>query len=227
MPNKKSNQKGFTLVELLISVAIIAILSTMGIASFQNYSNREAAKNSAMELGSIFKKYQNYAISGQKNLMPGVTDTCSPDHFVFRISQASGSSSGSIALLTIDYSASPCADYWGNGVIVDSRPLLGGTKIAEVGYRNSHHPPFTYVPAPSQCTNAWDGTFISILFHYGKIEPELYCSYAVVTYYRRITPGGSGGNYDGDAVYAILEKNGARYRVVFTIWGQVYEEKAI
>ena len=79
-----SKSKGFTLIELLISVAIIAILSVISIASFEGATNRAAVKNSAQILKTDLRKWQNFAISGAKDPLPGGSPGCNlPNTYEF------------------------------------------------------------------------------------------------------------------------------------------------
>ena len=72
--SKIAGKEGFTLIELLIVVAIIGILSTIVLANYNSFGTRQEVKNAAGKLKSELRKYQNFAISGQKNptaLAPG------------------------------------------------------------------------------------------------------------------------------------------------------------
>ena len=71
-----SKSKGFTFIELLISVSIIAILSVISIGSFQGATNRAAVKNSAQILKADLRKWQNFALSGAKDPAPGGPPGC-------------------------------------------------------------------------------------------------------------------------------------------------------
>ena len=72
--NRISNLQGFTLIELLIVVAIIGILSTIVLANYNSFGTRQEVKNAAGKLKSELRKYQNFAISGQKTPNPSDTD---------------------------------------------------------------------------------------------------------------------------------------------------------
>jgi len=65
--SKIAGKEGFTLIELLIVVAIIGILSTIVLANYNSFGTRQQVKNAAGQLKSELRKYQNLAISGQKD----------------------------------------------------------------------------------------------------------------------------------------------------------------
>ncbi|MDI6727521.1 MAG: prepilin-type N-terminal cleavage/methylation domain-containing protein [Thermodesulfovibrionales bacterium] len=65
---KKRDERGFTLVELLIVIAIIAILAAIAIPQFTQYRQKALeggmvsdAKNAATQLESLFSDDQSYA----------------------------------------------------------------------------------------------------------------------------------------------------------------------
>ncbi len=67
--------KGFTLVELLISVAIIVIISSFGIASFNGASQRSAVKSQAQELKTLIRKMRTDAGAAIKPVTGATTAT--------------------------------------------------------------------------------------------------------------------------------------------------------
>jgi type IV pilus assembly protein PilA len=52
--NRRSNQKGFTLVELLIVVAIIGVLSTIGVPTFRRMIQKSKKSEAKVNLGGIY-----------------------------------------------------------------------------------------------------------------------------------------------------------------------------
>ena len=57
---KRSTAQGFTLIELMIVVAVVAILTVVAYPSYQNYvikTNRSAAQNFLVELASRQEQY--------------------------------------------------------------------------------------------------------------------------------------------------------------------------
>ncbi|WP_316672471.1 type IV pilin protein [uncultured Tolumonas sp.] len=54
------NQSGFTLMEVMITVAIIAILTSIAVPSYLNYvtaSRHKEAKSAVLELGQFMERY--------------------------------------------------------------------------------------------------------------------------------------------------------------------------
>lgn len=57
---------GFTLLELLITISIITILFTIGIASYQNFNRTQIVNQTVKELKENLRLVQSKALSGEK-----------------------------------------------------------------------------------------------------------------------------------------------------------------
>lgn len=66
------SQKGFTFIELLVVISIIAILSTIGIASFVDYSRVQTMSNAVQDVTTML---QNAKASAESQLKP-VDNVC-------------------------------------------------------------------------------------------------------------------------------------------------------
>ena len=65
----RMNQHGFTLVELMIVVAIIGILSAIAIPNFQKYQSKARQKEAQIQLSSIYTAEQSFR--GEQNSFTG------------------------------------------------------------------------------------------------------------------------------------------------------------
>ncbi|GEM_PF-5529324 len=66
-----SYSKGFTLIEMTVTVGVLIILTSIGMAAYNNFLKRQAVDQAAKELISNLKKAQNYAVIGKKSYGSG------------------------------------------------------------------------------------------------------------------------------------------------------------
>ena len=63
---KLKNNSGFTMIELLVAMAIVSILSVLTLTNIREGSNDQALLRSAQNFASNIKKAQNFALSPKK-----------------------------------------------------------------------------------------------------------------------------------------------------------------
>ncbi len=60
---KKNVHKGFSLIEMLVAVAIFAVISSILLANYPEFRSRAALDNTAHEIALVFREAQVYGIS--------------------------------------------------------------------------------------------------------------------------------------------------------------------
>ncbi|MEZ8087387.1 pilin [Vibrio sp. 10N.222.54.F6] len=91
--NKRTNQKGFTLIELMIVVAVIGVLSAIAVPAYQDYV-KKGALGAALATSSAFKTIIEDEIAFNGSFPSAISDSFSIGSL--DVSAASGSTSGSI-----------------------------------------------------------------------------------------------------------------------------------
>ncbi|MBN2197711.1 prepilin-type N-terminal cleavage/methylation domain-containing protein [Candidatus Wolfebacteria bacterium] len=70
--NKFFQKKGFSLIELIISIAILAIVSSVGFINIINYKNRQTLVSNAREIVTILRNAQDRSLSQEGGSRWGV-----------------------------------------------------------------------------------------------------------------------------------------------------------
>jgi len=81
--NRRSNQSGFTLLELMIGTVIVGIVAAMAVPSFQTVYQKNAQRAGSRDLESTIKKARSCAIS-EKQLYGVYIDTEARTYTLFR-----------------------------------------------------------------------------------------------------------------------------------------------
>ena len=108
-----NNKNGFTLVELMITVAILSVLAVVAIPLYQNYINRAkqsdaiiGRKAAQMAQEQFFSENNRYA--GTIDILPGFNDTGAADNsyakgdYTLKVVSASSAPAFSIAATWVD-----------------------------------------------------------------------------------------------------------------------------
>jgi type IV pilus assembly protein PilE len=69
-------QKGFTLLELMIVVAIVAILAAIALPSYQDYITRSKFQEATSSLADLRVKMEQYFMDNRRYNATGVLGTC-------------------------------------------------------------------------------------------------------------------------------------------------------
>ena len=131
-------KKGFTLIELLVVLAIIGILATIILANYNDFGARQEVRNAAAELKTNLRKYQIFAISGQKNPLPS-NPACDNDTRQLDYYQITASTTTYNVDIFCDNTATsvPVVDQipWGHEVPIESVGRDNGISCGDITIR--------------------------------------------------------------------------------------------
>lgn len=84
------NQKGFTLVELLVVVAIIAVLASAMVPKFQGYTNKARVSRTMADLATMKSIVEVYYADEGKGFYPGINNDANTEGSIAKVLQDKG-----------------------------------------------------------------------------------------------------------------------------------------
>lgn len=133
IPKSENSLAGFTLIEMIVVFAIIAVLSTLGVASFVSYGRSQALNSSVSDLVTILNLAKSRAQSQVKPSCAG-----SLDGYEIRLCGVSGSPTTCINSINANYEL----DARCNGSVV-SPPISTGKLSQNVSFGSYPSPTTT------------------------------------------------------------------------------------
>lgn len=133
----KSVQKGFTIIELLIVIAIIAILAGLVLTGFQGTQAKARDSERTTDMDSLYKKLEEF--HNENNYYPGAIDTASIK------TQFPGIEDDSIR----DPRGTPLAN---QTAVADAAALVGTSPGSASTAPNYHYTPYGCSGTPAECT---------------------------------------------------------------------------
>jgi type IV pilus assembly protein PilA len=144
---KNSKQRGFTLIELMIVVAIIGILAAVAIPAFMEYMRKGKASEGSIQMNRLGKSAKNYYVENAG--YPGVAGAVNPGALATTCTQTARVVGG----------INVGAKQWGAGDWV----VTAGNAFELLEFRMEENFRFVYQYAPGATTADFTGTAVADL----------------------------------------------------------------
>lgn len=125
MAKSLKSSAGFTLIELIVVFSVMAVLSTLGMASFVSYTNSQKLRNGVLDIKTVLQNARSQALSQTQN--SACTGTV--QGYEVRICCKGFGTSCPTCNSTGDYEVDASCSTIPNGVLVSKGTLPSGVSI--------------------------------------------------------------------------------------------------
>lgn len=122
--------RAFSLIEVLITITLLIMLSTVMLVDFSGTRVGRELEGSAREAAAVFREAQNYALTGRTVTGSGIPGTATPCYF--KMSWSGGAGSYVFTYIYKNTSSSTCSPT-GPSFVIATYPLKSGVVFSSGG----------------------------------------------------------------------------------------------